>query len=126
MTTTRRRRVCSAAAARTGPDSRVSARAMLPLYFGPPDRPLFGAFHSSSKAVASDVWQSLPRGAAVVLCSPFGHEEHHAHRSERHLAELLARAGFPVLRFDYDATGDSAGDDREGGRVEAWRASIVH
>jgi alpha-beta hydrolase superfamily lysophospholipase len=60
----------------------------------------------------------------VVLCSPFGHEEAHAHRAERHLAEDLAAAGFPALRFDYDATGDSAGDDREPGRVAAWRAGI--
>jgi dienelactone hydrolase len=61
----------------------------------------------------------------VVLASPFGHEELHAHRSERHLAERLAAAGFPALRFDYDAAGDSAGDDREGGRVAAWRASLI-
>jgi len=105
---------------------------MLPLYFGPPHRPLFGAYHPSTIAGARDVPQphpddaAHPRGVGVVLCSPFGHEEHHAHRSERHLAERLARAGFPALRFDYDATGDSAGDDREGGRVAAWRESIVH
>ncbi len=61
----------------------------------------------------------------MVLCSPFGHEELHANRSERHLAEHLAAAGFPALRFDYDATGDSGGDDREPGRVAAWRESIV-
>ena len=90
---------------------------MVPFYFGARDRPLYGAFHPSSGA--SD------RGAGVVLCNPFGHEELHAFRAERHLAERLAAAGFPALRFDYDGTGDSAGDDREGGRVAAWRASIV-
>lgn len=89
---------------------------MQPHYFGAPARPLFGAYHPPQGPVR--------RGAGVVLCSPFGHEEAHAHRAERHLAEDLAAAGFPALRFDYDATGDSAGDDREPGRVAAWRASI--
>jgi dienelactone hydrolase len=95
----------------------VGQRAMLPLYFGAPHRPLLGAYHPSRATHA--------RSAVVVLCSPFGHEELHAYRAERHLAEGLARAGFGALRFDYDATGDSAGDDRESGRVAAWRASIV-
>ena len=89
---------------------------MQPHYFGAPARALFGAFHPPHGPVR--------RGVGVVLCSPFGHEEAHAHRAERHLAEDLAAAGFPALRFDYDATGDSAGDDREPGRVAAWRASI--
>lgn len=90
---------------------------MEPLYFGSPARPLFGAFHPTRSA--------RHRGAAVVLCGPFGHEELHAHRAQRHLAERLSDAGFPALRFDYDATGDSAGDDREGGRVAAWRDSVL-
>ncbi len=90
---------------------------MEPLYFGSPARPLFGAFHPTRSA--------RHRGAAVVLCGPFGHEELHAHRAQRHLAERLSDAGFPALRFDYDATGDSAGDDREGDRVAAWRDSVL-
>ena len=90
---------------------------MVPYFFGAQERPLFGAYHPPLAARA--------REAGVVLCSPFGHEALHAHRAERHLAERLARVWFPALRFDYDATGDSAGDDRAGGRVAAWRASIV-
>jgi alpha-beta hydrolase superfamily lysophospholipase len=89
---------------------------MLPLYFGPPQRPLFGVYHPPG---------DTPRGAGVVLCNPFGHEELNGHRAMRHLAERLAARGIAALRFDYDATGDSAGDDREGGRVAAWRASIA-
>lgn len=90
---------------------------MLPLFFGPSSRPLFGALHPSARPRS--------RAAGVVLVSPFGSEELHAHRAERHLAERLAAAGFPALRFDLDGTGDSAGDDREGGRVAAWRESIA-
>lgn len=101
---------------------------MVPLYFGRPDRPLFGLYHparADRQGAPRDDRQSLPRDAGVVLCNAFGHEELNGHRSMRHLASLLADAGLPALRFDYDATGDSAGDDREGGRVAAWRASIV-
>lgn len=94
---------------------------MVPFYFGAPDRPLYGAYHPPRRT--SD--RPGDTRAGVVLCSPIGHEELHAFRAERHLAERLAAAGFPALRFDYDAAGDSAGDDREGGRVAAWRASIV-
>jgi dienelactone hydrolase len=43
----------------------------------------------------------------------------------RLLSERLARGGAGVLRFDYDATGDSAGDKRDGGRVAAWTSSVL-
>ncbi|MDQ0143015.1 serine aminopeptidase domain-containing protein [Cupriavidus necator] len=45
----------------------------------------------------------------VVLCAPLGHEAMWSHRAWRHLADDLAAAGMPVLRFDYPCTGDSAG-----------------
>ena len=60
----------------------------------------------------------------MVICPAFGHEYVHSHRSVRHLADALARSGITVLRFDYDGTGDSAGDDRDPDRVPAWRESI--
>ncbi len=63
------------------------------------------------------------RGVGVVLCNPFGYEALCAHRSIRHFAEASAARGFPALRFDYDGTGDSAGDDLDGDRWDAWIAS---
>lgn len=60
----------------------------------------------------------------IVLCNAFGHEELCAHRAWRGLAERLAAAGLPTLRFDYHGTGDSVGSDEEPGRVRAWLDSV--
>ncbi len=40
------------------------------------------------------------------------------------MAERLCAEGFAVLRFDFHGTGDSAGDERDPGRVEAWKRDI--
>jgi len=87
-----------------------------PVWFGPTDRPLFGWFHTPDDGRA--------RGG-VVLCPPIGDEERRVYFTFRKLAESLAAAGFAVVRFSYDGTGDSAGtlDDPE--RIAAWTASIV-
>jgi pimeloyl-ACP methyl ester carboxylesterase len=61
----------------------------------------------------------------VVLCSPFGYDALCTHRGWRRLAERVAAAGSPVLRFDYPGAGDSLGDEEDSGRVEAWIESIV-
>ncbi|TDN70529.1 alpha/beta hydrolase [Paraburkholderia sp. BL10I2N1] len=61
----------------------------------------------------------------VVLCNPFGYDALCTHRGWRRLAERIAMAGMPVLRFDYPGTGDSSGREDESGRVDAWLDSIV-
>ena len=87
-----------------------------PLYFGPPERPLFGWLHRPATL----------HGAAVglVICNPFGNEAVCAQRSLRHFAAEACQIGYPVLRFDYDGTGDSAGHDQEPERLSAWLDSI--
>lgn len=65
-----------------------------------------------------------PEKAGVLFCNPLGQEAVRTHRMFRVLAERLARAGFPVLRFDYFGTGDSAGDDTEGDLI-TWRDNIL-
>lgn len=66
----------------------------------------------------------------VVLCAPYGGEALATHRAWRRFAESLAAAGLPVLRFDYPGTGDSAGEEGDPARLDAWlggiRAAAAH
>ena len=80
-----------------------------PIYFGAPERPIFGFYHPPAGGRL--------RGTGILLCNPLGDDLIRAHRPYRHLAEELSVAGFPVLRFDLDGTGDSAGDERDPNRV---------
>jgi pimeloyl-ACP methyl ester carboxylesterase len=98
----------------------VDGGAARPLWFGDaaaPARTCFGWYHAPAPGMAA-------RTMGVVVCPPFGHEYLCTHRSLRQLAELLASRGFHVMRFDYPGTGDSPGDDRDPGRVEAWLAGV--
>ncbi len=86
-------------------------------WIGPPERPLMS-------------WLTAPvRGSGavgVVIVPPVGYEYWSSHRTLRTLAERLAEHGCRVLRFDLDGTGDSAGDQWDPGRLEAWRSSVDH
>lgn len=75
---------------------------MLPFFFGDPTKQLLGVHHAPAVQPSRDI--------AVVLCYPIAHEYVATHRAYRVLAGRLAQVGFHVLRFDYYATGDSAGD----------------
>ena len=74
---------------------------MLPAFFGPDERRLFGVGH-------------LPVGgarAALLMCPPLLHEQMRSYRFFSQMAAQLAGAGIACLRFDYYGTGDSGGDD---------------
>ena len=86
-------------------------------YFSSNGRACLRWLHRPAATVAA-------REVGVVVCNPFGYEALCAHRSIRHFAEQAAARGYPALRFDYDGTGDSTGDDLEGGRWAAWVASV--
>jgi alpha-beta hydrolase superfamily lysophospholipase len=87
----------------------------IPMWFGPHERPLLGWFNTPAAGTAR---------AGAVICPPFGRDYMHAHYALRLLAEGLAEQGICVVRFDYDGTGDSVGDDRDPSRVTAWLASV--
>lgn len=88
---------------------------MNPFFFGNSKQPLYGVYHPPRAQTS--------RSTAVVLCYPLWHEYMRAHRAFRQLAMLLSKAGFPVLRFDYFGTGDSAGES-DAGDVSRWTNDI--
>lgn len=87
---------------------------MEPIYFGDPQNPLFGV-------------RNEPRGAAretaILICPPLGMEYMRSYRALSLLADGLAAGGFETLRFDYSATGDSAGHS-ETAQLAGWLRDI--
>src|ERR1017187_9509555 len=96
---------------------RSAAGRKLALHFGVPGRPLLGFYHPRAEGAPG-------RAAGVVLCSPIGTDHTRPDWTYRHLAERLAAAGFPCLRFDLSGTGDSAGDELGAGTVRNWVEDI--
>lgn len=86
-----------------------------PFYFGPRSAPLFGVHHAPP--------DDRQRRPGVVLCPALGHDYLVAHRAYREMAVRLAGAGHHVLRFDYHATGDSAGEC-EAGTPSRWMDDV--
>ncbi len=86
-------------------------------FFGPEDAPLYGALHLPAARRV--------RGA-VLLVPPLAKEQYDALRGLRRLATLLAEDGLAVLRFDYLATGDSAGAPAAPDAVAGWVDSVRH
>lgn len=86
-----------------------------PFYFGREDEQLFGCLHVSSRERA--------RESGIVLVPPMDQEYLRSHRALRQLAVRLALAGFPALRFDLYACGDSAGEC-ERGNVARWARDV--
>lgn len=78
---------------------------MLPFFFGATGRELYGVYHPAFAVGHA--------GRGVVFCSPLAHEAIATQWAYRILGESLSRERIHCLRFDYRATGDSAGDSRE-------------
>ncbi|MEO5689607.1 MAG: alpha/beta hydrolase [Burkholderiaceae bacterium] len=90
-----------------------------PVYFGDEALPAFGWWHVAVRERNGE--SRLP----VLICPPFGREDESAHRTLRLMAEQLAAAGHPVLRFDYPGTGDAAGHAHTPDLVLAWTRCVA-
>ena len=100
-------------------EARVAAAVAVrrqPMYLGTGNDAFFAWYHEAEGAQARD--------CVAVLCPPIGHEYTRSHRSLRHLADRLARAGIPALRFDYHGIGDSPGSDLDPARLATWQANV--
>lgn len=82
-------------------------------YFGPSGS-LYGLY-----CPAVGQTRSLP----VLICPPIGYEYTRCQFLLRTLAERLAEAGAPSLRFDFFGSGDSVGADIEAS-FERWRGDL--
>lgn len=96
----------------TKPEIRSAAGRKQPIYFGAPGRTLLGFYHPPGPVARRDT--------AVLLCAPIGTDHQRSDLTFRHLAERLAAMGFPCLRFDLSATGDSGGEEQTEGLVRSW------
>jgi alpha-beta hydrolase superfamily lysophospholipase len=85
------------------------------LYLKTAPEPTFGVFHPAADP---------RRDTAVLLCPPFGWEEFCSFRPRRDWAEALAKDGYPALRVDLPATGDSGGSPRDTGMLATWTAAV--
>lgn len=102
------------AAPAAGPES-IFCETGLPFFFGDPAPGLYACLHGPAPDAA--------HGEPVLICNAAAHEYERCHKAMRQLAIQLARAGSPVLRFDYSGTGDSVGDEYRTSLAD-WRADI--
>ena len=87
------------------------------LHFGPSSNPLLGIYHPASGQHQTE--------QAVLLCPSIGHEYLRSHWAMKRLANQLAKAGLPVLRFDYHGLGDSSLDCSDVSSLELWQQDVV-
>ena len=87
---------------------------MHPFQFGNPNKLLYGTYATSS---------SRTRETCILLCPPIAYEYQQSWWAYKQLANRLSKLGFPTLKFDYFATGNSFGETHEGS-VAQWLDDI--
>jgi dienelactone hydrolase len=64
------------------------------------------------------------RDTAVLICPPFGWDLMCPYGARREWAEHLAARGYPTMRIDLPATGDSAGTPADPALLDAWTRAV--
>jgi predicted alpha/beta hydrolase len=77
-----------------------------------------------SFAGTTGYWHDAPGDCLVVLAGAVGYEQLCIQRTWRELADRIAAAGYPVMRFDWAGCGDALGSDADPGRCDAWEGSL--
>ena len=95
-----------------------------PFYLPSRGRSLFAWLHHPPRDHNAAAGTLERHQQGVVVCPPIGFEQLHAHRGLRHLSDQLARESLPTLRFDWDGTGDSAGDATDPDRLACWLDNV--
>jgi uncharacterized protein len=85
-----------------------------PFFFGPRARQLYGVLHEPQ----------TPGSEGILLCQAGPQQAMRLTWLVRYVAGQLAAAGFPALRFDYFATGDSSGDS-DAATLQQWREDVL-
>jgi hypothetical protein len=88
---------------------------MHPFQFGSSNKTLYGTYHPPLTKKMRDT--------CVLLCPPIAYEYQQSWWAYKQLANRLAKQGFPTLKFDYFATGNSQGETHEG-NIDQWQDDI--
>jgi alpha-beta hydrolase superfamily lysophospholipase len=89
-----------------------------PFYIGTGETASFAVFHPADRAARDE-------RPPVLICPPWGWADVASYRARREWADRLAAAGFPTLRFDLPATGNSAGAVTDGGIAAGWVSATL-
>lgn len=85
------------------------------MLFGPAGRALYGVFHAATQGTSR---------LAVLIAHPVPDQYMRLRWAHQQLAEMLAREGHPVLRFDWWGTGDSGGN-LESATLSTWIGDVA-
>lgn len=94
----------------------TASSASFATWFGPTDASLFGVVNHPVDRHAN---------TGVVVVPSLGIEQVTTYRGARALAEQLALAGIPTLRYDHPGTGSSTGDQLSETAWDAWESGVA-
>ena len=86
-------------------------------FFGSSPSPLLGVYHPPRPGTTP--------ATAALICPPIGHEYLRTHWAIRRVANKIARAGIPVMRFDYRGIGDSSGEIWQVATLGQWVDDVL-